>query len=94
MCVGSGLSNELTSRSEESYRVCRIVRDLETPKTRRPLLDLDSRTTENKNTECPHTSRCSFLSNIGIAYLHRVRQENFTSELCFQPVLMCVVLSK
>jgi len=35
--VGSGLSNELICRSEESYRVCRIVRDLKTLKNEAAL---------------------------------------------------------
>ena len=37
-CACSGLSDELFTRSEKCYRVCRIAFDLETSTTRRPRL--------------------------------------------------------
>jgi len=39
-CVGSGLRDEPITCSEESYRVCLFVCDLERSKMKRPKLDL------------------------------------------------------
>jgi hypothetical protein len=49
-CVGSGLCDELITRSEESYRVyvCLIVRDLETSTMRRPRPELGCCATEEE----------------------------------------------
>jgi hypothetical protein len=52
-CVGSGVCDELITRTEESYRVrvcvCLIVCDIETPITRRPRPELGCRTTGKEN---------------------------------------------
>jgi hypothetical protein len=47
-CVGSSLCEELITRSEESYRVCLIVCDLETSNVRRPRPDWGSYATQKK----------------------------------------------
>jgi hypothetical protein len=51
-CVGSGLYDELITRSEESYRVCvcvcLIVCDVETSTMRRPRSELGCCATEKK----------------------------------------------
>ena len=67
-CVGSGLCDGLITLTEEFYRVCVSVCDLETSTVRRPRTDLGCRTTKKSTTlyksclffELLYNSTCSF----------------------------------
>ena len=48
-CVGGGLRDELIARSEESYRVCVCVCDLDTSAVKRLMPDVGYCATEKKN---------------------------------------------
>jgi hypothetical protein len=69
-CVGSGLSDELIARSEESYRTC----DLKTSTMRWPRSDLGCNTTKKKRRGVPKL--------IGKVYLfHNLKIKDYSSFL-------------